>query len=138
MVDDFTTFKYSRCFSCKSVINVISVIPIIPFIGVLISWDIFARKLLFAMVARSACSFAFRRDFSTDCLSIISSSNAAFISVRSQFTLLSASWDACRSIISSSKVALSSSCWHKPLASSELRWSISISAFRRLRRLIRS
>ena len=36
----------------------IRVIPIIAFIGVRISWDIFDKKILFARLARSACSWA--------------------------------------------------------------------------------
>ena len=56
--ESLTIPKYSRCSDVRSVSSVRSVIPIMPFIGVRISWLIFARNSLFARFASMARSHA--------------------------------------------------------------------------------
>ena len=57
--ESLTMPRYSRCTGLSSVPNKSSDIPITAFIGVRISWLMFARKVLLARLAASAASFAF-------------------------------------------------------------------------------
>ena len=50
--------EYSKVLSSPEVRRIISFIPIMAFIGVRISWDISARKLLLALLAASAAVFS--------------------------------------------------------------------------------
>ena len=70
--DVFTNSRSSRCSLVKSVASTSSVIPMMPFIGVRISWLMFARNSLFALLAASAASFAAWRVFSARILSVTS------------------------------------------------------------------
>jgi len=56
--DNFAMFKYSRCSESRSVSRTNSVIPMIPFMGVRISWLMFAKNSLLARLEGSAASFA--------------------------------------------------------------------------------
>ena len=56
--DCFTSDRYSRCSALRSVSSASSVMPMMAFIGVRISWLMFARKSLFARLAASAASRA--------------------------------------------------------------------------------
>ena len=63
--------RYSAFESDISFLDISSAIPQIAFIGVLISWDIFARKSDFAFAAASASFFFIsttRRRYSTFCV----------------------------------------------------------------------
>ena len=57
----FTMCRYSRCSKLSGVSSVRFVIPMMPFIGVRISWLMFARKSPFARFAASAASIACSR-----------------------------------------------------------------------------
>ena len=61
-----------RCLSSKFVASAKWLIPKIPFIGVLISWLIFAKNSDFARVASSAFSFAITRFCSSSFCFVIS------------------------------------------------------------------
>ena len=50
--------RYSFCKGVNLVPDIISDMPIMPFNGVLISWDILAKKELLAWLALSASDFA--------------------------------------------------------------------------------
>ena len=54
-----TMVRYSRCSSVSGVSSASSVMPMMAFIGVRISWLMFARKPLLARLAASAASLAF-------------------------------------------------------------------------------
>ena len=54
----FAISRYSRCAGLRSVPSTSSVMPSTPFIGVRISWLMFARNELLASAATSAASFA--------------------------------------------------------------------------------
>ena len=56
--DDLTMPRYSRCRVSSGVSSTMSVMPMIPFIGVRISWLMFARNSLFMRLALSAASLA--------------------------------------------------------------------------------
>ena len=56
--DDFTRVRYSCCSGSKSVSRASSVMPMMPFMGVRISWLMFARNSDLARVAASAVSLA--------------------------------------------------------------------------------
>ena len=56
-----TTFRYSRCWRLKSVPSTNSVMPMTAFIGVRISWLMFARNALLALFACSLSRRAFSR-----------------------------------------------------------------------------
>ena len=59
--DDLTIRRYSRCSDVSSVSSTRSVMPMTPFIGVRISWLMFARNSLLARLAASATFLAVRR-----------------------------------------------------------------------------
>ena len=63
---------YFRCTSESSVTSRSSVIPRMPFIGVRISWLMFARNCDFVRLAVSASSFDFLRSASAFFLSVMS------------------------------------------------------------------
>ena len=56
--DPLSASRYSRCSRVSVVSSTSSVMPITPFIGVRISWLMFARNSLFDRLAASASSFA--------------------------------------------------------------------------------
>ncbi len=56
--EDRTVSAYSLCSSSRSVSSSSPVMPMTPFMGVRISWDMFARNSDFARLASSAASFA--------------------------------------------------------------------------------
>jgi hypothetical protein len=60
LLDSSTINKYSRCSSVSCVSSTSSVIPMIAFIGVRISWLMFARNRPLDLFADSAASAAFR------------------------------------------------------------------------------
>ena len=69
----FASFRYSDCSGSRSVSRVSSTIPITPFIGVRISWLMFARNSLFAQFAASAASLAARNSAASRLRAVISS-----------------------------------------------------------------
>ena len=64
-----TISRYSRCSLSRSVASAISVMPMTPFMGVRISWLIFARNSLLARLAESAASACFSRLSQRTCIS---------------------------------------------------------------------
>ena len=64
--------RYSRCVRSSGVSSTSSTMPMTPFIGVRISWDMFARNSLFARLEASAASRA-RDCASSTCLRAVTS-----------------------------------------------------------------
>ena len=72
----FTVSRYSRCSAVSFVSSASSVMPMMAFIGVRISWLMFARNSLFERVASSAFFFAISSSF-TSCASRRASASCA-------------------------------------------------------------
>ena len=72
-----TMFRCSRCSGVRSESSTSPVMPMIAFIGVRISWDMFARNALLAWLAASACSLAAFRFASSFLRRVMSCSTVA-------------------------------------------------------------